>query len=176
MLLIFLYCDIMFKYVKLKLSKYDNYKMKKILLVFIPFLLVHCTSPDSKIQHSFEKYFKETANDPESYEFVSIEIDDRATYQNVLDYGIKRYKDNLHPDLFKDAEKEYAHKKNDEVAYIAIITFRANNRLGAKVLEKYWVLVDVEKGYEIIRQSKTRMTFEGLLGLFQPLRGFLDNI
>lgn len=150
--------------------------MKKILFVVIPFLLVHCTSPESKIRSSFERHFKETGNDPDSYEFVKLESLEEITYEDVISFGSKNYTDKLHPGLFKDAEKEYSEKKYDPVAYSGFITFRANNALGAKILKKYYILVSVESGYKVIAQQEGYINIRDYMSSFQPLRGLLEKI
>lgn len=137
--------------------------MKRLIL--LPFLTIYlicgCSSPESKIQSSFDKLLiEELLHDPSGYELMKVEIVDTILYKNVFDYLDKikvRGDSKLGLDLslvndvkLESERKKYENKMNKVSGYICKMTYRAKNGFGGVSITDDFIMVDVGQNYKVI--------------------------
>ena len=167
--------------------------MKKILLSFtvITSLFLSCNNEPAQndvIRQNAEELIKKNMNDPESYEFVSIQIVDSTTYKDNIEHKKKLYigflesekkaldksldkndiessrieiqKDSLIIAGIDSIEKEMGNNVENVASYTYILKCRGNNKLGAKVLVDYYIQTKTAEDKIInITDSKNKLYF-----------------
>lgn len=134
--------------------------MKYALLSSMMFLL-SCSasenaSPEEIIKANFYEYAKDKLNDSSSYEFVSLskvdtsywsESESKAITTNVMAFGER-------PEYMDSLKVVFDRRKaNNEIDHFKCeLSFRAANAMGAKVLNKYSLVLS--PSYEILGVSK----------------------
>lgn len=155
--------------------------MKKLLLLIIAFAIFSCQSERSKTEKTQDKIveqFKSTLNDPESFELVNFKLVDSVLYIDNIEYRKESYSENIKREKdYKEkgysifdstslnkneqylkrinaVQQDLGDKVNDVASYTYIIEARANNALGAKVKNNYFIQTDPE--YKIINIASNR--------------------
>ena len=132
--------------------------MNKLLLLFISIALVSCgeseKSQEEIIKEEASVAIKRNMNDPESYEFVSIDKIDTIVWTD------EEGKDLMLKSLTIDKESRQAlmdsvqkmieqRKRNNQFHFYDVnLTIRGNNAHGAKMLANYYVKFD--KDYNVV--------------------------
>ena len=146
--------------------------MKKtfLLLSLITIAFASCnekkTTQDDIIRQKAEELIIKSMNDPDSYEFVSLEIVDSTTYKDNITHKRELYskfmtseyesitskkgtaiesglseikKDSLIIAGIDSIEQSIGNKVNDAISYTYILKCRGNNKIGAKILVSYYI-------------------------------------
>lgn len=99
----------------------------------------------------------ESLNDPDSYEFVSLDLVDSTTFADNIayrrDYFTQRKDDPKNARILSgidSLENLMGEKTNDVASYRYLFTCRANNALGAKVINTFHVQTGPVPAYEVI--------------------------
>ncbi|MDY5489045.1 MAG: hypothetical protein SPG27_09105 [Butyricimonas virosa] len=144
--------------------------MKKIyiLLAFIAILFSSCENNKVKsrediIKDNLKNYLSDKLNDPDSYEFVSLNLIDSIKYIDNINYRLKHFDSSLkfYKNQVELGDKEsikevnrnnwiiykidsiknsLGNRVNDVAVYKYIYKFRANNQMGGKSLNEYILL------------------------------------
>ncbi|WP_106832246.1 hypothetical protein [Parabacteroides pacaensis] len=154
--------------------------MKNILIFLLPFLLTSCFVPQKPskediIKNNLVAYLHDKLDDPQSYQFVSLELIDSTTYLDNINYRRRDFEDGIKfHERIADSPDEYINEINrdkrilakidsiqtalgDTVNHIAaykfLFKFRSKNAFGAKVLNEYILQTTGSPLFEIIQMT-----------------------
>lgn len=147
--------------------------MRRMYFLFAFVTILFCSCENNKvksrediIKDNLKNYLSDKLNDPDSYEFVSLDLVDSVKYIDNINYRLDAFKKNIEwckssdrseGDKLNEIKKnEWIIEKIDSIkislgenvnkllASKYILKFRANNSLGAKIIYSYFLLVDGE--------------------------------
>ena len=134
--------------------------MKRILLATLTTIIISCSSEKSQseiIQEKAAEAIKKNMNDPDSYEFVSIDKIDTIVWtekeqKDLLANAIISINDKSFTDSIKEVIKERK-MNNDFQFYDVKMSIRGNNSYGAKMLADYYVKFDKDYNVDEAKQK-----------------------
>ena len=118
--------------------------MRYLALTILAVLLFACSSkPDhgAVVRDAFEAYVAESFDDPGSYEFISVDrVEPMYIGRSEYYAAIREAKIGERRNAVEDSLNNLP-AVGDPVYYEAWITFRANNRMGAKTKQQCYIQV-----------------------------------
>lgn len=136
------------------MSKHLN--MKQLLIIYLVCIVMGCgtqqsETPENVVKINAETYIRDKLNDPNTYEFVSLEVVDSVTYRDNIDYRRDYlYANERAVKVIDSLSATLGDQVNDVASYTYLFTFRATNAMGAKVLNEYLVQTGPKPELEVI--------------------------
>jgi hypothetical protein len=114
----------------------------------------------NKVRNSAEIFLKESLNDPGSYQFVSLNINDQVfTQRSNLEYRIESLSNREDANYaeavikVKQLLEDLGTEANNVACYVYNFRFRANNAMGGLVLTNSWLYISSD--YKVIHIATT---------------------